>query len=55
MMKPRDYKQYALQLLLQKGVILPTEDGRLYLVEENLDSRLRRGGDGSRSAGREPS
>jgi len=42
MMKPRDYKQYALQFLIRKGVLLATEDGRLYLVEEKLDQTLRK-------------
>lgn len=41
MIKPRDYKQDALQLLIKKGVINATEDGRLYMVESNLDQRLR--------------
>src|SRR4030043_509569 len=36
MMKPRDYKQTALQLLIKEGVISVT-DGKLYLVEEKLD------------------
>ena len=42
MMKPRDYKPRALQLLMSQEIIQMTEDGKLYLVEEKLDaSRLR--------------
>ena len=42
MMKPRDYKPRALQLLMSQEIILMTEDGKLYLAEEKLDaSRLR--------------
>jgi hypothetical protein len=41
MMKLRDYRQYALQILIKQGVINATEDGRLYMVESNLDQRLR--------------
>ena len=40
MMKPRDYKQTALQLLLKEDVVRVT-DGKLYLVEEKLDPRFR--------------
>lgn len=39
---PRDYKQYALQILLRKGFVLETEDGKVYLAEERLDDDLRR-------------
>ena len=39
--KPRDYKQHALQLLMQKNMIFENEDGRLYLDEERLDQDLR--------------
>jgi hypothetical protein len=42
MMRPRDYKQYALQILIKKGIINVNEDGTLYLVEERLDQNLRR-------------
>lgn len=37
----RDYKQYALNALVQAGIIQKTEDGKLYLSEEKLgESRL---------------
>ena len=42
MMKPRDYKQTALQLLIKEDVIRVT-DGKLYLVEEKLDPKYRVG------------
>ncbi len=41
MMKPRDYKQYALQILIKREIILEDEEGRLYMVEERLDQNLR--------------
>jgi len=41
MTKPRDYKQYALQILIKRGIILENEDGRVYLAEERLDQDLR--------------
>jgi hypothetical protein len=41
MMKPRDYRQDALKILIKNGAINTTEDGRLYMVESNLDQRLR--------------
>ena len=41
MMRPRDYKQYALQILIKRGMVSVTEDGKLFLVEDNLDQRLR--------------
>ena len=41
MMRPRDYKQDALQILIRRGIIFQNEDGRLYLVEEKLDQDLR--------------
>ena len=41
MTKPRDYKQYALQILIKRGIIFENEDGRLYMVEERLDQDLR--------------
>lgn len=41
MMKPRDYKQYALQILIKRNIILEDEGGRLYMVEERLDQNLR--------------
>jgi hypothetical protein len=42
MMRPRDYKQDALQILIRRGIIFQNEDGRLYLLEEKLDQNLRR-------------
>ena len=39
-MKPRDYKQIALQILIKRGLINVTE-GKVYLVEERLDQNLR--------------
>ena len=36
-LKPRDFKHEALNLLQQTGVVLATEDGRLYLEEERID------------------
>jgi len=41
MTKPRDYKQYALQILMRREIVLENEDGRLYMVEERLDQDLR--------------
>jgi len=41
MMKPRDYKQYALQILIKREIILEDEHGRLYMVEDKLDQNLR--------------
>ncbi len=36
MMKPRDYKPRALEYLIGSNIVQMTEDGKLYLVEENL-------------------
>jgi hypothetical protein len=36
LMRPRDYKPRAMQYLMQVGILEMTEDGKLYLVEENL-------------------
>jgi hypothetical protein len=41
MMRPRDYKQYALQILMKRGMVSVTEDGKVYLVEDKLDQRLK--------------
>jgi hypothetical protein len=41
MTRPRDYKQHALQLLIQKGIVFENEDGRLYLDENKLDRDMR--------------
>ena len=35
-MRGRDYKQYALQILIKRGVISVTEDGRFYMVEDKV-------------------
>ena len=40
-MRGRDFKQYALQILIKRGVICVTEDGRLYMVEDKLDQDVR--------------
>jgi hypothetical protein len=40
MMRPRDYKQYALQILIKREIILQNEEGKLYIVEERLDQNL---------------
>lgn len=42
MMKPRDYKQYALQILIKRGIIVEDEQGRLWMAEERIDQTLRR-------------
>jgi len=42
--RPRDYNQFALQILMKKEIILVNEEGRLYLLEERLDQVLRRKG-----------
>jgi predicted deacetylase len=36
MMRRRDYKPYALSVLMQAEIIQATEDGKLYLSEEKL-------------------
>jgi hypothetical protein len=41
MMKPRDYKQYALQILIKRDIILEDGEGRLNMVEERLDQNMR--------------
>ena len=41
MMRPRDYKQYALQILIKREIVLQNEEGKLYLVEERLDQNLK--------------
>jgi hypothetical protein len=40
--RPRDYKQYALQILVKRGFVLEQEDGKVYLAEERLDQDLRK-------------
>lgn len=41
LLKPRDYKPYALQILRQKGIVKLTDDGKIYMVEDKLDTSLR--------------
>jgi hypothetical protein len=41
MTRRRDYKQYALQILVKRGIILENGDGKVYLAEERLDQDLR--------------
>jgi biopolymer transport protein ExbB/TolQ len=36
----RDYKPQALQLLIAYNIVMVTEDGRLYLCEEMLASKI---------------
>ncbi len=36
-MKPRDYRPYAIQVLTRQGVLCQTEDGKFYLSEEKLN------------------
>ena len=40
--KPRDYKQSALQMLIKRGIILQTGDGKFCLDEERLDQSLKK-------------
>jgi hypothetical protein len=40
-MRIRDYKPQALRFLIEKGMIQRTPDGKLYLVEKQLDEGLR--------------
>ncbi len=40
--RPRDYRQYALQILIRRGFVLEKEDGKVYLAEERLDQDLRK-------------
>jgi len=43
MFKTRDYKPYALQLLIEADVVRPTPDGRFFLSESELGkSNVRR-------------
>lgn len=45
LMSFRDYKPYAVTVMLRAGVIIQTEGGRLYLSEEKLmESNLRKYG-----------
>jgi hypothetical protein len=40
--KPRDYKQFALQILMKRNIILVNEEGRFYMLEERLDQTFRK-------------
>ncbi len=40
--RPRDYKQYALQILVKRDIVLENEDGKVYLAEERLEQDLRK-------------
>jgi hypothetical protein len=52
MMKPRDYKQYALQILIKREIILEDQEGKLYMVEERLNQELRSKAKNRLSSGR---
>lgn len=41
LLRPRDYKQHALYLLIKKGIVFENDDGRLYMDEKNLEKGLR--------------
>jgi len=41
MLRGRDYRGYALSALLKTQIVLETEDGKLYLVEEKLPPAYR--------------
>jgi hypothetical protein len=41
LIRPRDYKPYALNSLRQAGIVLETANGEVYMVEDGLDERLR--------------
>lgn len=43
-MKPRDYKQDALQMLIKKGILLQNGNGKVYLDEGRLDETLKKKG-----------
>jgi hypothetical protein len=42
LVKPRDYKPYGLQVLINAGVVHRTQEGKLCLLEERLPELLRR-------------
>jgi hypothetical protein len=48
----RDYKPYALHILRQTGIITSTDDGKLYMMEDKLDTGLRCGMDLAAQTGR---
>ena len=39
--RPRDYKPYALQMLSKAGAVRLTREGKLYLVEQKLNEKLK--------------
>ena len=39
--RPRDYKPHALQILQQEGIIQVTDEGKLYLVETKMNENLK--------------
>lgn len=43
MIKPRDYKAQALQILMRSDIVQTTEDGKFYLSEESLTTTKWRG------------
>jgi hypothetical protein len=50
--KRRDYRQSALHILVQRGIVATTEEGKLYLVEGLIDPSIRDGGRKLRSTGK---
>ena len=52
LMKRRDYRQSALHVLLHRGIIAVTEEGKLFLAEGLLDPSIRDSGRKVRSAGK---
>ena len=52
LMKRRDYRQTALNILIQRGIIAVTEEGKLFLVEGMLDPSMRDSGRKLRPTGR---
>ena len=47
MMRPRDYRQYALQILIKNGIVEANPDGTVYMIEERLPQHFRELGAGS--------
>ncbi|MEJ2725655.1 MAG: hypothetical protein P8175_13625 [Deltaproteobacteria bacterium] len=41
MLRLRDYKPYALNALVKEDCVRVTREGKLYLVEKNLDDKLK--------------
>jgi hypothetical protein len=39
--RPRDYKPYALQILQRQGIVRMTKEGKLYLVETKMNENLK--------------